>query len=85
MSTAVGLGIDRAQANSSRIHAASSNSGGAPWLRYSAGSAPSPGDHGRWAALAADASGRNSSKAPAGTAGSNSEVMAGIPGTRRIG
>src|SRR4051812_49475562 len=35
--------MDRAHVNSCVIQAASSNSGGAPWLRYSAGRAPSPG------------------------------------------
>jgi hypothetical protein len=42
-STARGRGSARAQAASSRIHAVSWNSGGAPWLGYSAGSGPSSG------------------------------------------
>ncbi len=55
---AVGFGSACDQVNSSLIHRGSSNSGGAPWLRYSAGSGPSAGSQLRWVWLdgAADAS-----------------------------
>ena len=41
--TAVGLGSACDQLNSSLIQSGSSNSGGAPWLMYKAGMAPSAG------------------------------------------
>ncbi len=47
ISTARGLGIDSAHADSCDIHSASSSSGGAPCPMYSAGSAPSDGCHRR--------------------------------------
>ncbi len=71
-----GLGMLWAQAASSRIHGPSSNSGGAPWLRYSAGSGPSSGTQDRCARLAWTAPSTKASNAAPGTAGWMIEVTA---------
>jgi hypothetical protein len=64
--------------NSWLIHSGSSNSGGAPWLMYSAGMAPSAGVHARCPRLDGASSRTNASNAAPATSGCSSEPMTTI-------